>query len=164
MNLLASVEMVAARVGEPISEDWEISLAEAMLEYASSQALFYGDSTWIAETVPGVVRSIVVEAAARGYQHPAGFESERADSVNFTVNKDWLRSAELTDDQVAIVRRAAQKHGRVRSLSASRANRLVARSERRRGPFRVPYCPEEDVPMTPFGRGDAFAFNRDGEW
>ena len=157
--LLATVEQLAARVGESIDTPEEVALAEAMLQYASDQALLYGNPGWIAATLPGVVRSVVIEAASRGYQHPAGFETERADSVNFTVHDEWLRSAEFTEHQVELVRRASRKSGRVRSLTASRPNSFRARSDSRGGlPWmRVPHIPEEDVPVE--GRRDAFAFN-----
>jgi len=161
--LLATVEQVAARVGESIEAEDEVALAEAMIEYASEQALHYGRASWTAESVPGVVRQVVISAAAAGYQHPAGFESERADSVSFQVNADWLRGAEFTDRQVQIVQQAARTHGRVRSLQTSRGNRFVARSDGGRRPWfmKVPHVPEEDVPVV--GRLDAFAFNWAGD-
>lgn len=161
--LLATVEQVAARVGEPITSPEEVALAEAMIEYASEQALHYGNPNWVPETVPGVVRQVVISAAATGYQHPAGFESERADSVNFTVHDEWLRGAEFSDRQVKIVQQAGRKHGRVRSLQTSRGNRFVSRSGEKRHPWfmKVPYVPSEDVPWP--GRLDAFAFNWDGD-
>lgn len=157
--LLATVEQLAARVGESIDTPEEVALAEAMLRYASDQALLYGNPGWVEATLPGVVRSVVIEAASRGYQHPAGFETERADSVNFTVHEEWLRSAEFTDHQVELVRRASRKSGRVRSLTATRPNYFRARSDRQQWPswMRVPHIPQEDVPVE--GRLDAFAFN-----
>lgn len=161
MALLASVDQLAARVGEPIVSEAEIALATAMLEYASEQALLYGKPTWIADTVPGLVRSIVLEAAARGYMHPAGFEMERADSVTFNVDAEWLRSAEFSDAQIANVKSIAARKGRVRSLSASRPNSYRARSDHgdRRWPhfMSVPYVPEEEVAWP--NRLDAFSFN-----
>ena len=161
--LLATVEQLAARVGEPVELPEEVALAEAMIEYASEQALHYGRPSWTAETLPGVVRQVVISAAAAGYQHPAGFESERADSVNFTVHEEWLRGAEFTDRQVKIVQQAARTHGRVRSMQTSRSNRFVSRSDERRHPWfmKVPYVPSEDVPWP--NRLDAFAFNWDGD-
>lgn len=162
-TLLATVEQLSARVGEPIATPAEVSLAEAMLQYASDQALIYGSANWSPETLPGVVRSVIIEAASRGYQHPAGYEMERADSVTFNVNEEWLRSAEFTDAQIDLVRKASARKGRSRSLSSSRGNRFVSRSERRCWPpfMRVPYCPDEDVPVA--GRLDAFAFNASDE-
>lgn len=162
---LATVEQVAARVGEPISSAEEVALAEAMIGYASEQALHYGNPNWVPETVPGVVREVVISAAVAGYQHPAGFESERADSVNFTVHAEWLRGAEFSDRQVRIVQQAGRKHGRVRSLQTSRGNRFVARSDESRFPWfmRVPHHPVEDVRWRA-DRLDAFAFDRDGGW
>lgn len=163
--MLATVEQVAGRVGEPITSPEEVALAEAMIEYASEQALFYGDSRWQEATLPGVVRTIIIEAAATGYMHPSGFETERADSVNFTVHEDWLKGAEFSDQQVDMVKRAGSRRGRTRSLSTRRSNRFVARSDERNHPWfmSVPYRPEEDVRWRA-DRLDAFAFNKDGEW
>lgn len=163
-TLLATVEQLAARVGEPIETPAEIALAETMLEYASNQVLLHGSASWAPETLPGLVRSIVIEAAGRGYQHPAGLQMERADSVTFNVDEEWLRSAELTDAQIKLVRRAATKRGTVRSLSTSRSNRLVARSDRgARGwsAYKVPTCPCEEVPIG--GRGSGIPFLPCGE-
>lgn len=162
--MLATVEQVAGRVGEPITSPEEVALAEAMIEYASEQALFYGDPRWQEATLPGVVRTIIIEAAATGYMHPSGLSTERADSVNFTVHDDWLKGAEFSEQQVEIVRRAGRRRGRTRSLSTRRSNRFVSRADADRHPWfmKVPHAPSEDVAWRS-DRLDAFAFNYDGE-
>ncbi|WP_024816964.1 MULTISPECIES: hypothetical protein [unclassified Arthrobacter] len=98
MAALATIERVAARVGEGVITEPElIALAEEMLDAASAQVRHYGGQAWPdPATAPAVAVTITVAAAARGYMNPAGLDQERGDAVNFNRGDSFVEGVALT--------------------------------------------------------------------
>jgi hypothetical protein len=151
MPALATVDQVAARLGEPIEEPDEIELAEACLEEASNLVRFYAQQPlWTAGTAPAVAVTITVAAAARAVLNPAGFDSERGDMVTFNRGKDYTSGAALTPSEITIIK-ALGRAGNVRSVGLHSSDRPVPRSRTMaedRG-----YCPVDWGGNKPFPLG-----------
>jgi hypothetical protein len=151
MPALATVEQVAARLGEPIEEPDDIELAEACLEEASNLVRFYAQQPlWTASTAPAVAVTITVAAAARGVLNPSGFDSERGDMVTFNRGKDYASGASLTASEITIIK-ALGRTGNVRSVGLTSNDRPVPRSRTMaedRG-----YCPVDWGGNKPFPLG-----------
>lgn len=128
MPALGTVAQIAARIGEPITAPEDIQLAIAVLNEASEQIRHYAQQPfWTAETAPPVAVTIAVAAAARGFLNPAGFDMERGDLVTFNRNKDYVTGANLTAQEITIIK-ALGRTGNVRSAGLSSENRPVPRS------------------------------------
>ena len=128
MPALATVDQVAARLGEPIEEPDEIELAEACLEEASNLVRFYAQQPlWTAGTAPAVAVTITVAAAARAVLNPAGFDSERGDMVTFNRADAYSAGVELTPKEVSIIK-AIGRSGNVRSVGLANCDRPIPRS------------------------------------
>lgn len=128
MPALASVAMVAARIGEPIETVDDVKLAESALEYASNLIRFYADQPgWTAQTAPAVAVSICVEAAHRGYLNPSGFDMERGDMVTFNRADAYVAGVELTRSEISIIR-ALGRAGNVRSVGLTNSDKPIPRS------------------------------------
>ena len=151
MPALATVDQVAARLGEPIEEPDDIELAEACLEEASNLVRFYAQQPlWTAGTAPAVAVTITVAAAARAVLNPSGFDSERGDMVTFNRGKDYTSGAALTPSEITIVK-ALGRTGNVRSVGLTSTSRPVPRSRtvaEDRG-----YCPVDWGGNKPFPLG-----------
>jgi hypothetical protein len=151
MPALATVEQVAARLGEAIEEPDDIELAEACLEEASNLVRFYAQQPlWTAGTAPAVAVTITVAAAARAVLNPAGFDSERGDMVTFNRGKDYTSGAALTPSEITIIK-AVGRAGNVRSVGLASTSRPVPRSRTTaedRG-----YCPVDWGGNKPFPLG-----------
>jgi hypothetical protein len=127
---LGTVAQIAARIGEPITAPEDIQLAVAVLEEASEQIRHYAQQPyWTSETAPPVAVTIAVAAAARGYLNPSGFDSERGDMVQFNRNKDYVSGANLTPQEITIIK-ALGRTGNVRSVGLTSTTRPVPRSRR----------------------------------
>ena len=125
---LATVDQVAARVGEPIVDDDDVMLAEACLSEASDLVRFYGSNLWPDPMMaPSVAVAITVAAAARAYQNPAGFEQERADMANFRRADGWNVGCELTASEIMILRTIGGGGGIV-SAPLTNPEQIVPRS------------------------------------
>jgi len=128
MPALASVAMVAARIGEPIETVDDVKLAEAVLDHASNLIRFYADQPgWTAQNAPAMAVSICVEAAHRGFLNPSGFDMERGDMVTFNRAEAYVSGAELTKTEITIVK-ALGRTGNVRSVGLASSDRPVPRS------------------------------------
>ncbi len=151
MPALATVDQVAARLGEPIEEPDDIELAEACLEEASNLVRFYAQQPlWTAGAAPAVAVTITVAAAARGFLNPSGFDMERGDMVTFNRNKDYVSGAALTAQEITIIK-ALGRTGNVRSVGLTSDARPVPRSRTMaedRG-----YCPVDWGGNKPFPLG-----------
>lgn len=101
---LATVDQVAARVGELIEDDNDVLLAEACLEEASALVRFYGSSQWPDPlTAHPMAVAITIAAAARAYQNPAGFVLERADMAQLRRAANFTVGTELTVSEITIL-------------------------------------------------------------
>ena len=151
MPALATVDQVAARLGESIEAPEEIELAEACLEEASNLVKFYAQQPlWTAATAPAVAVTITVAAAARAVLNPSGFDMERGDMVTFNRSKEYTSGASLTPSEITIIK-ALGRAGNVRSVGLTNSDRPVPRSQTMaedRG-----YCPVDWGANKPFPLG-----------
>ena len=151
MPALATVDQVAARIGEAIEEPEDIELAEACLEEASTLVRFYAQQPlWTAATAPAVAVTIAVAAAARAVLNPAGMDSERGDMVTFNRGKDYTSGAALTPSEITIIK-ALGRQGNVRSVGLTNSDKPIPRSRTMaedRG-----YCPVNFGGNKPFPLG-----------
>lgn len=104
---LATIERLAARIGEPITSEEDIALANEVLVEASNWVRSYGLPWPNPQTAPGLAVSITIAAAARGYQNPAGYESERAEVVTLGRADDYSKGTELTAAEIHGLQRLA---------------------------------------------------------
>lgn len=92
MAALATIERLAARVGESVSEmdSTQVAMANEMLEQASAAVRFYAGQAWPDPAIaPAVAVTITVAAAARGYLNPEGYQMERGDTVTLARDKGY---------------------------------------------------------------------------
>lgn len=109
-DLLAPIQRVAARVPDGIVDEDDILLANEMILQASEEVRAHG-RPWTSVDVPAGITSIVVEAAARGYMNPSGFDREDSDSVGFRRGGSYTKGAELTDGEIRRVKMLASRSG-----------------------------------------------------
>lgn len=151
MPALATVDHVAARIGEAIEEPDDIELAEAVLEEASNLVRFYAQQPlWTQSTAPAVAVTIAVAAAARAYLNPSGMDMERGDMVTFNRSKEYVAGAALTASEISIVK-ALGRQGNVRSVGLTNSDKPIPRSRTMaedRG-----YCPVDWGGNKPFPLG-----------
>lgn len=126
---LGTVSEVAARVGEPITSPEDVALASSMLKEASAYVRLYGLPWEDPEAAPDIARTIAVAAAARGYQNPSGLKMERGDAVSIDVDTDYRKGAALTAGEIAMLRMASSKVGKVSSVPLTNPDRFVATSD-----------------------------------
>lgn len=151
MPALGTVAQVAARIGEPITSPDDIQLALAVLNEASEQVRHHAQQPyWTAETAPPVAVTIVVAAAARGYLNPSGFDQERADMMMFNRHKDYVAGANLTPQEITIIK-ALGRIGNTRTVGLDSGDRPVPRS--RLTPRDRGYCPVDWGGNKPFPLG-----------
>jgi hypothetical protein len=135
--------MVAARIGEPITETTDVLLAESVILEASNQVRFYANQPdWTMTTANPLAVTIVVAAAARGFLNPSGYDMERGDMVTFNRDKKYVSGADLTAQEIAAVRMMG-KRGNVGSIGMQNSQRPIPRSHS---------CPE-DRGYAPFDWG-----------
>lgn len=142
---------LVARTGEPIETPADQALAEACLEDAWNWVRLYGKPEWgyLEPGTPGIARTVAVSAAARCYQNPSGFISERGDSVTFERYDDFAKGAEPTQQEIAAIRRAGNQGGRITSLSIVNPDMLRTRTPRRRNSLSVRYTGVGDPNRRP---------------
>lgn len=126
---LASVERLAARVGEPIVSAEEIALAEEVLAEASALVRHYGRAWPDPETTPAVATSITVAAAARGYLNPAGFQMERSDMATFNRIDEYASGCSLTRAEISALKEYNLSGG-ITSVGFSNPDRPAPRHSR----------------------------------
>ncbi len=108
---LGTVAEVAARVGEEIVDDLDIAQCQSFLDLASAQVRHHGDTWENPVLAPAVARAITIEAAARGYLNPAGYQVERGDMITFTRSDPFAVGSMLTETEVAMLRRYSTRGG-----------------------------------------------------
>ena len=111
MEPLATLDRLAARVGEPIVSDAEIALANEVLAEASALVRHYGLPWPDPTTAPAVAVSIAVAAAARGYLNPAGYQSERGDTAMFQRIEEYASGCSLSTAEIAALKEYNPRHG-----------------------------------------------------
>lgn len=123
---------LAARIGEPIESAADLSLAEEALDAAWEWVRVWGreEFSFLDPTTPGIAKSIALSAAARCYQNPSGFVSERGDSVTFERYDDFAKGAELTRAEIAALKKVAGTGGRVQSIALVNPDMFPARGKR----------------------------------
>ena len=108
---LATVEDVADRIGEEITERTDVRMAQSFLRLVSAQVRACGAEWSDPILAPEVAIAITIEAAARGYLNPEGFDLERGDEITFQRDKVFAVGSTLTDSETKILRTVAGKHG-----------------------------------------------------
>jgi hypothetical protein len=126
---LATVERLAARVGEAIESTEEIALATEVLAEASALVRHYGRSWPDPEMAPAVATSITVAAAARGYLNPSSFSMERSDMATFNRTDENASGCALTRAEIAALKEYNFSGG-VISVGFSNPDRPAPRSGR----------------------------------
>lgn len=134
---LATVDRLAARVGEPIASAEEIALAEEVLAEASALVRHYGRAWPDPELAPAVATSITVAAAARGYLNPSGFQMERSDQATFNRHDEYASGCSLTRAEIAALKEYNLNQGIV-SVGFSNPDRPAPQSSRTRAIGWVP--------------------------
>lgn len=126
-DLLAPLARVAARVPDGIVSDDEILLAKELIIQASEEVRAHGRPWTSADVPPGIV-SIVVEASARAYMNPSGFDREDSDTVGLRRGDSYAKGAELTPGEVRRVKMIASRSG-FGYIQGSKPSHWVPRSE-----------------------------------
>lgn len=116
----ATVKEIAERAADPIITDAEKALARRLLSLATNRAKLHGSMAWNPLNVPPVVRDIVIEAAARGYNNPEGFVEERGDMVSLNRDAAAAAGVEFTARELADIRLAANRGSGFASVSLYR--------------------------------------------
>lgn len=123
---------LASRVGEPITEPADLSLAEESLDASWEFVRLYGKPEWefLGADTPAIAKTIALSAASRCYQNPSGFVMERGDSVTFQRYDDFAKGAELTRAEIAALKKVSSTGGRVTSLSTTNPDMYQSRGKR----------------------------------
>jgi glucuronate isomerase len=123
---------LAARLGEPVETDDDLSLAEACLNEAWEWARIHGAPEWSFEdpSTPGIAKTVVLSAAMRGYQNVPGFLNERGDSVTFERHEAFAKGTEFTAQEIAALKKASRTGGRVTSLRLTNPDQYRARGRK----------------------------------
>lgn len=125
------VELLAARIGEPIETEEDMALAEASLSAAWDWVRLYGKPEWSPDEygTPGIAQTIALSAASRAYQNPAGYTMERADSVTFNRHDTFAQGAELTRAEISALKLAAGSRATVTSVAMTNPETFVSRRD-----------------------------------
>jgi hypothetical protein len=107
----ATVTEVSRRVGEPIEAPEDIALAEALLEIVSEEIRAYGLAWPEPLLAPALCRTIAIGAAARGYNNPALYETERGDMLTLYRGSDAANGEALTKSEKTAIARVAGNGG-----------------------------------------------------
>ncbi len=132
-DLLVTVARLASRIQEPIETPEDIRAAEELILSASDEARFYGSESWTAESVPPIVKNVVLGACQRAFQNPGHLESERADAVTLSRNDVGSMTVDFTPEEIRRVERAAGKKRGFTTLPVGRDDRYVPTSTRAKG-------------------------------
>lgn len=157
MAALATVERVAARIGEAITEPELIALAQEMLEAASAAVRHYGGQAWPdPEKAPAVAVTITVGAAARGFLNPAGLDMERGDAVTFNRGESFVAGVELTRAEIDMLKPFRPGRGIV-SVGLTNPDTMIPASHRAAIEDRG-YVPVDWGGNKPFPLGDRYSW------
>jgi hypothetical protein len=109
---LATMGELTARLDWTLDADEERA-ATGALEDLSEQALYYGKSTWDASTVPRLVKSAVLAAAARFLRNTDGFTQSRAgdETLGWTDRGHDAGTAYFTEREIRMIRATAGSTG-----------------------------------------------------
>lgn len=150
---LATVEDIAARIGEEIVDDIDVRLAQSMAEAASDHVRHHGGQLWPSrESAPRIARTIAISAAARGFLNPSGFTDERSDSVTLKRAESFAADTQLSPYEIQMLKDLTPRSA-VQSIRLDNSDsHWGARSRRGRGFVRRDV--REGVPVsdghTPF--------------
>lgn len=117
---------LADHLGEQLSEINQ-SQARSFIAQASARVRAAGSATWNRTNCPEIAYHICLAAAARGYLNPAGIDSERADSLQFTRNKAATSGTELTElERSELAAAANSSSGGIWSIPISRGDTMTS--------------------------------------
>lgn len=129
MRGLVTVKQLSRLVGLPIEEMDEIAQAEEIIGVVSDIVRLVGDDWADPVLTPRIVRSIVLEVAARYYLNPEGFVMERGDQATFQRSEEYAAGGFLTPLQQKLIRGVATgKPGGFTSVVIRRDVQLVSDS------------------------------------
>ena len=97
--LLVTVKELSDYINEPIDTDEDQAQATKFIQAASAKVRSAGDSTWSRYNCPEIAWTVCLEAAARGYHNPAGFDTERADTLNQGRSDMFAAGTTLTKEE-----------------------------------------------------------------
>lgn len=125
---------LAGRIGEPIQDEVDVSLAEESLDAAWEWVRAEGSPEWDFSdpSTPAMAKTVALSAAARCFQNPSGFVSERGDAVTFERYEDFAKGAELTKAEISILQRLSKRGGRVASIAMTNPDIFPALGKDRR--------------------------------
>lgn len=132
MTLLVEVARLASRIQEPIETPEDIGFAEELILSASDEARYHGLDSWTPESVPPIVKNVILGACQRAFQNPGFLESERADAVTLTRSDIGQMTVDFTPAEVKKIEQAAGKRRGFQSVPSSLPERLVPTSTRLR--------------------------------
>ena len=97
---LATREELEARLEFPLDDERLVSMADAVLEDASTLVREYGVASWDAATAPGIAVMLTLKAAARHMNNPMFLQTARgADETNMwgdaNANGVYLEPSEI---------------------------------------------------------------------
>lgn len=148
---LGTVDQVAARVGEAITDEDDTLLAEACLDEASALVRFYAQQAWPDPLLaPPVAVAIAIAAAARAYQNPSGLNQERADMVSVKRDDKFAMGCELTPSEILVLKQFGGGAG-IYSAQLSSPDQIVPVSQPY--PNQRGYCPVDWGSNKPFPLG-----------
>lgn len=102
---LATVEDIAARIGEEIVDDIDVRLAQSMAEAASDHVRHHAGQLWpVREQAPRIARTIAISAASRGFLNPSGFTDERSDSVSLKRAESFAADTQLSPYEIQMLK------------------------------------------------------------
>jgi len=97
--LLVTVRELSDYINEPIDTDEDQAQATQYIRAASAKVRAAGDATWTRWNCPEIAWTVALEAAARGYQNPAGLDVERADTLNLSRHDMFAVGTTLTKEE-----------------------------------------------------------------
>ena len=111
MSAYAEVDEVQARL-EWTLDDGERAVAQGALDDLSDWARHYGRH-WPVAKVPGLVKRLVIRAAARYMRNPDGYEQSRAgdETVIWNHAANTPGSAEFSDPEIAAIKALTRPAG-----------------------------------------------------
>lgn len=118
---LVTIQELANHLGESNSE-LNQDQAKSFIAQASARVRAAGSFSWDRTNCPEIAYHICLAAAARGYLNPAGIDSERADSLQFSRSKAATSGAELTELERSELAAAAGTRGGIKTLRISRGD------------------------------------------
>lgn len=117
---LATVDDLADRVGEVITEQQDIAMAKSFLRLVSAQVRHFGADWTDPILAPDVVVAVTIEAAARGYLNPEGWVTERGDELTLQRDDIFARGSTLTMAEIKMVQQAAVGRSGIVSVPTER--------------------------------------------